>query len=115
VEELLACGIRQRQAIYQATCYVERAGTTAYAEADAARMDAGCKMFEEVAIVGGRRYVQVAHSRVEQLQPAGIIAQHAEITIINDEIGRMRQKTKAWLGEFNSDRRPRRVRCYVFV
>lgn len=53
--------------------------------------------FRDVAICGGRHYVDVAQAYVAELKEAGLIASAAPVAVINDQIGFMRAGLKAWL------------------
>lgn len=60
------------------------------------RRDAG-RPFAAVAICGGKEYVRVAQAHVADLRDIGWISSEAPLTIINDQIGYMRAKLRAWL------------------
>ncbi len=53
--------------------------------------------FQDVAICGGKEYVRVAEGLVAEMRDIGWIATDAPLAIINDQIGYMRAKLKAWL------------------
>ncbi len=53
--------------------------------------------FQDIAVCGGKEYVRVAEGLVAELRDIGWIATDAPLTVINDQIGYMRAKLKAWL------------------
>lgn len=53
--------------------------------------------FEDVAVCGGRLYVEVIEALWPQMLDAGLVAPTARLTVINDQIGYMRAALKAWL------------------
>ncbi|GHE81873.1 hypothetical protein GCM10019059_44600 [Camelimonas fluminis] len=53
--------------------------------------------FDDVAVVGGHRYVDLARHFIEASKSAGFIAPSSDIAIINGPIGLMRQALRTWL------------------
>lgn len=51
----------------------------------------------DLALVGGRLYVDVMHAFVRGFVEMGCVRRDARVTVINDQIGRMRQDLRAWL------------------
>lgn len=57
----------------------------------------GDEPFEEIALVGGRLYVEVMHALVRGFVEMGCVRREARVSVINGPIGRMRQDLRAWL------------------
>ena len=57
----------------------------------------GAKPFQEIALVGGRLYVDVMHALVRGFVGMGCVRREARVSVINGPIGRMRQDLRAWL------------------
>lgn len=53
--------------------------------------------FREVAICGGHRYVRVAQSWLPDFRAMRQVRQDASVTTINDRIGIMRSRLRAWV------------------
>lgn len=53
--------------------------------------------FREVAICGGHRYVRVAQSWLPDFHAMRQVRQDAPVTVINDRIGVMRSRLRAWV------------------
>ncbi|AWV19828.1 hypothetical protein A3862_29755 (plasmid) [Methylobacterium sp. XJLW] len=61
----------------------------------------GAEPFADVALVGGRLYVEVMHALVRGFVEMGCVRRDARVSVINGPIGRMRQDLRAWLCEAN--------------
>ncbi|GAA0278006.1 hypothetical protein LNAOJCKE_5609 [Methylorubrum aminovorans] len=59
----------------------------------------GVEPFEEIALVGGRLYVDVMHALVRGFVDMDSVRREARVNVINGPIGRMRQELRAWLSE----------------
>lgn len=59
--------------------------------------------FADVALVGGRLYVEVMRAFVAGFQRTGHVGPDARITGITAPIGIMRQRMAAWLNEFDGE------------
>ncbi|MFJ7440872.1 hypothetical protein ACIQW5_24830 [Methylorubrum thiocyanatum] len=57
----------------------------------------GTEPVEEIALVGGRLYVEVMHALVRGFVEMGCVRRDARVSVINGPIGRMRQDLRAWL------------------
>jgi hypothetical protein len=55
------------------------------------------RAFDDVCICGGKDYVAVAESFLVEAKSRGYIAADCRLTVINDQIGFMRQQLRAWL------------------
>ena len=53
--------------------------------------------FAELALVGGRLYVDVMHALVHGFVEMGCVRRDARVSVINGPIGRMRQDLRTWL------------------
>ncbi len=60
--------------------------------------------YDEVALVGGRLYLQVMHAIAAELRARGAIASCARVIEINGPIGAMRARLRAWLLDPPSER-----------
>ena len=61
------------------------------------RRRTGGEPFREVALVAGRLYLPVMRSYLEAFMARGDVAPDAEVVVVNDAIGRMRQQLRAWV------------------
>jgi hypothetical protein len=59
----------------------------------------GAEPFAEIALVGGRLYVEVMHALVRGFVEMGCVRRDARVSVINGPIGRMRQDLRSWLCE----------------
>ncbi len=57
----------------------------------------GDEPITDLALVGSRLYVEVMHALVRGFVEMGCVRRDARVTVINDQIGRMRQDLRAWL------------------
>jgi hypothetical protein len=57
----------------------------------------GADPVEEIALVGGRLYVEVMHALVRGFVEMGCVRRDARVSVINGPIGRMRQDLRTWL------------------
>jgi hypothetical protein len=57
----------------------------------------GAEPFTEIALVGGRLYVDVMHALVRGFVEMGCVRREARVSVINGPIGRMRQDLRIWL------------------
>ncbi len=55
--------------------------------------------FQDVALVGGRLYLDVMHHLVKLFRHGGYVADDARITVINGPIGLMRRDLRIWLND----------------
>lgn len=76
---------------------MRRAGPSPMCVFQRLSIQAGRQPFADIALVGGEHYVAVMGAYVAGLQKAGQIPADARITIINDQIGFMRQGLRRWL------------------
>jgi len=59
----------------------------------------GRRPFRDVALVGGHLYLEVMRSLVQGFRDIGHVMKNARILELNDSIGLMRQRLRAWLDE----------------
>jgi hypothetical protein len=53
--------------------------------------------WREACVVGGRHYLPVLEAILRDLRGQGLLRAGAPVTIVNGEIGRMRQQLRSWL------------------